>query len=160
MTLKEKFDNLYSTILSSRDDKKMKILGCMTKKIMYQTIEAHPQKAEEYLQILEAVNWNNYLTEKEADTLVNKMSPAPRWTKQAWKTLMDKSEAPLEVPPFYNRCALYVTMCMIDSDSNKTLTSIESDDTKYFKIVHSLATDKLLDKDGVFNIRHYFCELL
>lgn len=23
-----------------------------------------------------------------------------------------------------------------------------------------VATDKLLDKDGVFNIRHYFCELL
>ena len=67
MTLKEKFDELYSTILSSRDERKMKILGCMTKKIMYQTIESHPQKAEELLEILEAVNWNNYLTAKEAD---------------------------------------------------------------------------------------------
>lgn len=24
----------------------------------------------------------------------------------------------------------------------------------------AMATDKLLDKDGIFNIRHYFCELL
>jgi hypothetical protein len=35
MNLKEKFDELYSTILASRDERKMKILGCMTKKIMY-----------------------------------------------------------------------------------------------------------------------------
>lgn len=160
MTLREKFDNLYSTILSSRDTKKMQILGCMTKKIMYQTIESHPQKAEEYLDILEAVNWNNYLTEKEAETLVNKMQPAPKWTKQVWKSLMDKIDEPLESEPFYNKCALYVTMCMIDSDSRKTIRNIESDEINYFKIIHSLATDKLLDKDGVFNIRHYFCELL
>jgi hypothetical protein len=49
---------------------------------------------------------------------------------------------------------------MIDSDSGKTLKAIEPNESNYFKIVHSLATDKLLDKDGVFNIRHYFCELL
>lgn len=160
MDLKEKFDKLYSTIISSRDNRKMQILGCMTKKIMYQTIESHPQKAEELLNILEAVNWNNYLTEKEADTIVSKMMPAPKWTRQVWKTLMEKLDEPLEVSPFYNKDALYITMCMIDSDSGKTLKSVESNESNYFKLVHSLATDKLLDKDGVFSIRHYFCELL
>ena len=88
------------------------------------------------------------------------MSPAPKWTRQAWKTQMEKLGEPLEVPPFYNKCALYITMCMIDSDSGKTLKNLETEENNYFKIVHSLATDKLLDKDGVFNIRHYFCELL
>lgn len=160
MNLREKFDDLYTTILSSRDAKKMKILGCMTKKIMYQTIESHPQRAEEYIEILEAVNWNNYLTEKEADQIISKMSPAPRWTKQVWKTYMDKIGEFSEARPFYNRCALYITMCMIDSDSSKTLNNLDLNDLEYFKIVYSLATDKLLDKDGVFNIRHYFCELL
>lgn len=62
----------------------------MTKKIMYQTIESHPQRAEELLEILEAVNWNNYLTEKEADQIVSKMSPAPRWSRQQWKTYIEK----------------------------------------------------------------------
>lgn len=160
MTLKEKFDELYSTILSSKDDRKMKILGCMTKKIMYQTIESQPQRAEAYLEILEAVNWNNYLTEKEAETIIGKMIPSPKWSKQVWKEMMEKLDEPLEVRPFYNRCALYVTMSMIDSDSGKTLKTIESDENKYFSLIHSLAMDKLLDKDGVFNIRHYFCELL
>lgn len=160
MTLKEKFDELYSAILSSRDERKMKILGCMTKKIMYQTIESHPQKAEELLEILEAVNWNNYLTPKEADQIVSRMQPSPKWTKQQWKTYMEKTDKELEMPPYYNKCALYVTMCMIDSDSSKTIKSLEANEEKYFDIIYSLAIDKLLDKDGVFNIRHYFCELL
>lgn len=160
MNLKEKFDELYSTILASKDERKMKILGCMTKKIMYQTIESHPQRAEELLEILEAVNWNNYLTEKEADQIVSKMSPAPRWSRQQWKTYIEKTDKALEMHPYYNKCALYVTMCMIDSDSGKTIKALESNEEKYFEIIYSLATDKLLDKDGVFNIRHYFCELL
>ncbi len=160
MNLKEKFDELYSTILASRDEKKMKILGCMTKKIMYQTIDSHPQKAEELLEILEAVNWNNYLTEKEADTIISKMSPSPKWTRQQWKTEMEKFGEPKEMQPYFNTCALYVTMCMIDSDSSKTIKNLESSENNYFQIVYQLATDKLLDKDGVFNIRHYFCELL
>jgi hypothetical protein len=42
MTQKEKFDDLYNTIIASRNSKNMKILGCMTKKIMYSIIESHP----------------------------------------------------------------------------------------------------------------------
>ena len=160
MDLKEKFDKLYSTIISSRDNRKMQILGCMTKKVMYQTIEAHPQKAEELLNILEAVNWNNYLTEKEAEQIVSKMSPAPKWTKQQWASIMEKLDLTMEMAPYYNKCALYVTMSMIDSDSRNTIRMLEADEQKYFQLVHSLAIDKLLDKDGVFNIRHYFCDLL
>ena len=73
---------------------------------------------------------------------------------------MEKTDKSIEMPPYYNKCALYVTMCMIDSDSGKTIKGIETDEEKYFDIVYSLAIDKLLDRDGVFNIRHYFCELL
>lgn len=160
MDLKEKFDSLYSTIISSRDNRKMQILGCMTRKIMYQTIESHPQKAEALLNILEATNWNNYLTEIEAEQIVSKMSPSPHWTKQQWLAMMEKLDKPIEQSPYYNKCALYVTMCMVDSDSGETIRKLESDDAKYFEIIYSLALDKLLDKDGVFNIRHYFCELL
>jgi len=67
MTQREKFDELYNSIIASRSAKNMKILGCMTKKIMYTMIDSHPQLAEEMLNVLEAVNWDNYLTEKEAE---------------------------------------------------------------------------------------------
>ncbi|WP_287385842.1 hypothetical protein [Lachnospira sp.] len=69
-------------------------------------------------------------------------------------------DEPLEKSPVYNKCALYVTMCMIDSDSSNTLKNIVKDDNEYFRLVYSLAVDKLTDRDGVFDIRHYFCEFL
>jgi hypothetical protein len=88
------------------------------------------------------------------------MSPAPKWTKQQWMSIMEKLDLTMEMAPYYNRCALYVTMSMIDSDSRNTIKTLEADEQKYFQLVYSLAIDKLLDKDGVFNIRHYFCDLL
>lgn len=49
---------------------------------------------------------------------------------------------------------------MIDSDSGSTLKKLVQDDIEYFKLVYLLAIDKLTDKDGVFDIRHYFCKIL
>lgn len=46
-------------------------------------------------------------------------------------------------------------MQMIMSDSSETLSKyVEQEDL--FPLVYDLAVDKLTDKDGVFNIRHYF----
>jgi len=73
---------------------------------------------------------------------------------------MTAIDEPIEKNPSYNKCALYVTMSMIDSDSGSTLKRIVSDDLEYFKLLYSLAVDKLTDRDGVFDIRHYFCEIL
>ena len=160
MTQKEKFEELYNSIIASRSTKNMKILGCMTKKIMNSIIETHPQIAEEMLNVLEAVNWDNYLTEKEAEQIVSKMQPQPKWTKQQWKNTMEQLGEPLEKSSHYNKCALYVTMSMIDSDSSDTLKKVVDSDQDYFKLVHSLALDKLTDRDGVFDIRHYFCNIL
>lgn len=160
MTQKERFEELYSQIIASRNTKNMKILGCMTKKIMNSIIDTHPQIAEEMLNVLEAINWDNYLTEKEADLIISKMQPQPKWTKQQWKATMNSIEEPIEKSPHYNKCALYITMSMIDSDSSGTLKKVAPDELDYFKLVYSLALDKLTDRDGVFDIRHYFCEIL
>ena len=160
MTQKEKFEELYNSIIASRSTKNMKILGCMTKKVMNSIIDTHPQMAEEMLNMLEAINWDNYLTEKEAEQIISKMQPQPKWTKQQWKNNMTIIDEPLEKAPCYNKCALYITMSMIDSDSSNTLKKLVEDDIEYFKLLYSLAVDKLTDKDGVFDIRHYFCEIL
>lgn len=160
MTQKEKFDELYNSIISSKNTRNMKILGCMTKKVMYSMIDTHPQLAEEMLNMLEAVNWDNYLTEKEAELIISKMQPQPKFTKQQWKNMMEIIDESIEKFPNYNKCALYVTMSMIDSDSGGTLKKLVSGDQEYFKLLHELSVDKLTDKDKVFNIRHYFCEIL
>jgi len=73
---------------------------------------------------------------------------------------MEQVNEPLERLPNYNKCALYVTMCMIDSDDGNTLKKLVKTDTDYFRLVYELAVNKLTDKDKVFDIRHYFCEIL
>lgn len=163
--LKKKFDELYNYIVSGRDTGKMKMLGWVMKAMMYDTIDAHPQHADEYLAILESVKWDNYLTEKEAEAVVNAMSPAPKWTRQQWLKYMEQSGEGMEHYPCYNRCALYVTMCMIDSDDRETITDLmgkasSAPDLDYFKAVHRFALNKLKDHDGVFNIRRYFKDVL
>ena len=68
---------------------------------------------------------------------------------------MEQSGYELEMEPCFNRCALWVAMNMIMSDSSETLSKyVNSGDL--FKVVHELAMDKLCDKDNVFNIRTYF----
>lgn len=166
MELKKKFDELYNYIVASRDTGKMKMLGWVMKAMMYDTIDAHPQHAEEYLAILESVRWDNYLTEKEAETVVNAMSPAPKWTRQQWLKTMEQSGEDMEHYPYYNRCALYVTMCMIDSDDGETIAmmmgkeGVATNDMDYFAMVYQFALNKLKDHDGVFNIRRYFKDVL
>lgn len=68
---------------------------------------------------------------------------------------MERKGYELEREPCYNRCALWVVMNMIMSDSSSTLARYIGDDDM-FSAVHELAVDKLTDKDGRFNVRHYF----
>ena len=166
MDHKKKFTELYNYIVSSRDPKNMKMLGWVMKAMMHQTIEAHPQMAEEYIGILESVKWDNYLTEKEAETIVAAMSPTPKWTKPLWLKMMEQLGFAPDKAHCFNGCALYVTMCMVDSDSGRTIArmmgkeGVATNDTDYFSAVYGFALDKLEDEDGVYNIRRYFKEVL
>ena len=69
---------------------------------------------------------------------------------------------PKDEEPYYNEHALYVTMCMISSDSGDTIVSemnalgASIDRDSMFKFIYKLALDKLKDKDRMFNIRNYF----
>ena len=61
----------------------------------------------------------------------------------------------LDKEPYYNRCALWVTMNMKMSDSGETLAKYIAGD-KLFEAVYHLAVDSLTDKDGRFSVRKYF----
>lgn len=160
--MKERFIELYDYILQSAESAKMHVLGSVLKEAMCFVIDNHPKVAHGYLEKLEAVRWNNYLTRSEADDIVAQMEPAPAWNMQLWQTMMTAHGFAMKCEPCYNECALYVTMCMISSDSSDTLVTelrehgVELDRDGLFKFIHKLALDKLKDKDGVFNIREYF----
>lgn len=160
--MKEEFLKLYDSIVNSNDEKKMHVLGKITKDMMSKTIDIYPQRAREYLDILQSVNWHNYVTAKEAENIVSEMMPKPMWNHTAWEGMMTNLGYPTSEEPYYNDCALYVTMCMISSDSGDTITSemnangVNIDRDALFKFIYKLAIDKLCDKDKMFNIRDYF----
>jgi hypothetical protein len=162
--MKEEFKKLYDYIINSGDEEKMHVLGKVTCGLMERMIETSPQTAREYIDQLQAVKWYNYVTPYEADQIVIKMTPKPSWNYTEWSRMMSKLELELKMSeePYYNECALYVTMCMISSDSGSTIAGLMNDNgisldsIVMFKFIYRLAIDKLKDGDRMFSIRSYF----
>lgn len=153
--LKDKYYELYEYMAQSKDPKNMKLFGKVMTMMFDDMAQAHTQKAEEYINILEGVKWRNYLSPSEADKIVAAMEPKAPWTREQWIQAMQNSGFELEEWPYYNRCALFTTMEMIMSDSSETLSKYVEGD-KMFEAVHALAVDKLKDPDERFSIRSYF----
>ena len=153
--MKDRYLSLYEYMANSRKPEYMKAFGRVMTSMMDDIIQTSPSKAEEYISKLESIKWKNYLTPAEADRIVSQMEPKAPWSREQWKAAMQQNGYELEEWPCYNRCALYVTMNMIMSDSSETLTKLVGGDG-LFKAVYELAIDKLKDKDGMFNIRTYF----
>jgi len=151
----EKYYGLYDYMAQSGKPENMKMFGMVMTAMMEDLVQSNPSKAEEYINRLEAIKWNNYLTAAEADKIIAGMDPKAPWTREQWRTAMEQNGFETEEWPCYNKCALYVTMNMIMSDSSATLSKYV-DGNNLFKAVHELAVDKLKDKDRQFNIRKYF----
>ena len=153
--LKEKYIKLYDYMSSSNETKYMKTFGAVMTE-MYNWFAANkPDLAEEWLCKLESIKWKNYLTPKEADKIVSEMDPKAPWSKEQWKSAIALHEFDLENTPYYNQCALWVTMNMIMSDSAETISKYVGNGDQ-FAFVYDLAVDKLTDADEKFNIRRYF----
>ena len=156
------FNSLFGMMATSNKPEYMRTFGEVMKCMMKDMVAMKPELAQEYLGKLCSIKWNNYLTKKEAMSIVSEMNPKGGWDYSEWEKTMDKLDARMEDTPYYNRYALFVTMNMIFSDSantiaviaGKTLEDIPNDEM--FAGVHMLALDKLEDKDGNFDIREYF----
>lgn len=158
-----RFAGLYNEIVNSSDKSKMAVLGQVTKQQMQWFIDNRPDQAEEYIDMLASVMWDNFLTKKEAAEIVAKMKPEVRWSKEQVQRGLSSLGYDMEETPYYNSCAMWVTISMIYSDSGKTLAELifgknlgEVEDIKLLEVIYKLALDKLKDRDGVFNIRKYF----
>lgn len=159
-----KYDYLYDVMSHSNKPSNMKTFGEIEKSIFYDMAVSHSEIAKEWLDKLEAICWDNYLTEKEAKTIVSKMNPTSKWSIEQILKALEDNHYTIEHSPHYNKYALATTVAMISSDDlctikklmpNKELTEAES-----LHICYELALDKLKDEDGVFNIRKYFNEVI
>lgn len=153
--LKNAYADLYGYMANSKDPANMKAFGRVMTEMFMWFADNKPDAAQEWLEKLSAIKWNNYLTPKEAENIVSKMDPAAPWTREQWKAAMEQHGYELEEEPYYNCCALWVTMNMIMSDSSETIGKyVDGDDL--FNLVYDLALDKLCDRDNRFSVRKYF----
>lgn len=154
----KRFDELYAKMSQSTNVEDMKVFGKVMREAIKFIAENAPAKSEEMIEKLEAINYKNFLTKKEADEIIASMEPAPEWTIEQIKRALVATGAPTEEKPCYNECALVTTIAMIASDSKETLEKYAgaTDGSKLLELCYHLALDKLKDKDGVFSIRRYF----
>ena len=153
--LRQKYTELYEHMAMSKKPEYMKTFGKVMTEMFDWFAVNKPNAAQEWIEKLESIKWKNYLTPAEAEDIVSEMNPKTPWSREQWRNTMERHGFDLEREPCYNRCALWVTMSMIMSDSSSTLEKY-IDEEQMFKAVYDLAVDKLTDKDGKFNIRHYF----
>ena len=152
--LKE-FYALYTLMANSNKVEFMHTFGNVHKEMFEWFVANKPELAQEWLEKLQSIKWKNYLTPKEAQKIVDGMIPSAPWTRDQWRAAMKEHGFELDKEPYYNRCALWVTMNMKMSDSGETLAKYIAGD-KLFEAVYHLAVDSLTDKDEKFNVRKYF----
>ena len=160
--LKQKWDEFYAIMESSKNPKNMILFGEVMKMMMERSINYDQMFAEKMLEKLCAIKWKNYVTAEEADMVVMKMDPQPGWSREQWMKIVERFSLPLEEEPYYNKWALYLTMCMKVSDSKVSISRLmgkmptELTQDELATGAHMLAMDVLKDKDGVFDLRRYF----
>ena len=161
--LLKKFDELYGMMATSANVNYMHVFGNTMRCMMKDIAAKHPELAQEYIDKLCAIKWNNYLTKKEALSIVQEMNPKATWDMQGWVDGMEKSGLCMEEKPCYNDYALYVAMNQVVSDHGDTVAKIlgkenlsDIDDDHLLKYAYCLAVDLLKDKDGMYDIREYF----
>jgi hypothetical protein len=160
--MRKEFNALYNVMANSNEVKYMHIFGQVYKEIMEWLIANRPTEAQEWIWKLESIRWKNYLTSKEAETIISKMEPSARWSKDTWKRAMESLGLPMEETPCYNACSLWVEMNKVYSDSAASIAKIMGvpvgsvKDEDMVRATHALAVDNLKDEDGVYSIRHYF----
>lgn len=160
--LKQRYTDAYDFMARSSDTDNMMLFGKVLTEMMDWMIVNKPVYAMELIEKLESVRWKNYLTQKEADAIVEKMEPQPSISKNEWVRMMSKMEFDLFEEPYYNCWALYATMMMKDSDCRTSIAKLmgkapgEIAPEEMIEATHLLAIDVLKDKDGRFDVRKYF----
>ncbi len=158
----EKFDTLYKKMSVSDKVEDMKLFGRVMRKAIQELASVRPERADEMLEELCAINWRNYLTRREAEEIVSKMEPNAIWSRDQVTRTLKSQGLPTEEEPYYNEYALWAEISKVFSDSGKTIMSLMGWDKntvegeRMLDACYRLALDNLKDLDGVYHIREYF----
>lgn len=164
----ERYEELYHKMATSREPKYMHVFGEAEKYMFKEVAKAHPELAENWLSHLEAVCWENYLSDKEAKNIGMRIvnqdgTKGFHWNHDTFVKAVESLGGVVEEKPYYNSYALCVTANMVYSDHAISIaedmgykTAAEVPNEKMALSCYKKAVEKLKDVDGGFRVRKYF----
>lgn len=169
--LKARFDELYQDMEHSKDVSKMKAFGVTFKAMFNKVAEVHPDIAEMAIEMLSAIEYNNFVTKEEAldvstrfindDTSITgsaEPSKGAHWSMDALKAFLTQKGLPIEEKPYYNWPALWLTVNMEYSDYANVMADLlgSKENERLATSIYKLSLKKLKDEDRPRYIRRYF----
>ena len=161
--MKQEFNELFNIMANSNNVENMRTFGNVQRRMFEWFVSNKTDLALEFLEELSSIEWDNYLTAREADKIIAGMNPKAPWSREVWKQAMSQLDLPTEEEPYYNCHALFVEMNKQYSDHAETIARdilrkplAEIPAEVIVPAMHSLAIDLLKDRDKVYNIRSYF----
>ena len=164
----ERYDELYDKMKNSKDPKNMKIFGKAEKYIFRELAGVHPDMAERWLSHIEAVCWNNFLSQEEAMNIGKRITNQDgmkgfHWNHDVFTNAVKSLGGLVENKPYYNSYALCVVANMIYSDHAKSIaedmgykTIAEVPNERMALSCYKKAVEYLEDVDEGFKVRDYF----
>ena len=155
----DRYDQLYEMMSRSEDIGKMRIFGRAERWAFELMCRTNSAAAREWLERLEPVAWHNYLSEAEANYIVDNLvdrdgHSGKTWSKNDIEQLAESSGVAMQDEPFYNCWALWATVNMLASDHLASVREFAGDDAP--KLLLRMAVEKLHDPDRPEFIRAYF----
>lgn len=154
------FREAYKKLLDLGTPEAMLMLGSVLCEFAEYAEQSNGRLYRDAVEKMNAVNWNNYLTEAEAVQIVGSLvgqdgSKGAHWSMAQVSDAVERLNGSMECEPYYNKYALFVTMNMIYSDFSATLAQF-TDAENLPEVVYRLAVDKLKDADKPRFVRAYF----
>lgn len=164
----ERYEELYHKMATSKEPKYMHVFGEAEKYMFKEVAKMNTAMAENWLSHLEAICWNQYLSETEAKNIGMRIvnqdgTKGFHWTYDVFTKAVESLGGVVEEKPYYNSYSLWVVGNTIYSDHAMSIamdlgykTPAEVPNEKMALSVYRKAVEKLKDIDGGFQVRKYF----
>lgn len=156
----ERYEELYEDMATSNNKEKMMAFGEAERKMFKRLAKEHPSMAQMWLDKLEAMHWNNFLSKQEAEEVTSKLinqngMVGPKWNFETLRLAVEGFGGKMTEKPFYNCYALWAVMNMLYSDHHDSASEYvaEAEMPKFF---YCMALEKLKDRDRKRFVREYF----
>lgn len=123
--MKSRYEHLYDVMSNSKDVNKMMVYGRAGRRIFEKMIIVNPGIAKEWVEMLEPIVWNNYVTAEMANEIASRLvnqdgSKGPHWSMDTFFSVVPKLGGKLEDEPYYNKYALWLVANAHYSDFAKS----------------------------------------